>query len=46
MYNHFEINPKLVKEYLMYRIFVEEADGNNLGLTYWQLFTVKRVLIL
>ena len=43
---HFEIDPKLAKEYSIYRIFVEKAAGDKPGLSYWQLYTVNPVLIL
>jgi hypothetical protein len=36
-------NPKLAKGYWCYRIFIEEAEGINPGLTYWQLYTVNNV---
>jgi len=27
----------------MYRILVEEAEGSNPGLSYWQLYTVNDI---
>ena len=36
-------NPRLVKGYWCYQIFIEEAEGVNPGLTYWQLYTVNSV---
>ena len=36
-------NPKLAKEYWCYSILIEEAEGTNPGLTYWQLYTVNPV---
>ena len=39
----FMIDPKLAPEYLLYRIFVEEAEGINPGLSYWQLYTVNYI---
>lgn len=36
-------NPKLARGYWRYRIFVEEAEGENPGLTYWQLYAINPV---
>ena len=36
-------NPELAREYWHYRIFIEEAEGVNPGLMYWQLYTVNPV---
>lgn len=36
-------NPKLAKGYWDYRIFIEEAEGESPGLTYWQLYTINPV---
>ena len=36
-------NPGLAKGYWRYRIFIEEAEGVNPGLIYWQLYTVNPV---
>jgi hypothetical protein len=41
--NSFIISPHLTKQYLMYRIIVEEAEGSNPGLSYWQLYTVNDI---
>ena len=41
--NSFIISPHLTKQYLMYRILVEEAEGSNPGLSYWQLYTVNDI---
>lgn len=38
-------NPKLAKPYWVYRIFVEEAQGINPGLSYLQLYTVDPIII-
>jgi hypothetical protein len=35
---YFHVNPKV--GYINYRIFVEEAEGQNPGLSYWQLYTL------
>ena len=35
-----------IKEYDNYRIVVDEAAGSNIGLTYWQLFTINHVYTL
>jgi len=43
--SHFTIDHKLSSKYIFYRIFVEEAVGKNLGLCYWQLYTVNPILI-
>ena len=40
---YFHVNPK--EGYINYRIFVEEAEGQNPGLSYWQLYTVDNVLV-
>jgi len=37
-------NLKLVKPYRLYRIFIEEAEGINPGLSYWQLYPMNPVL--
>jgi len=42
----FKIDPALAEEYQWYRIFVEESEGVNPGLSYWQLYTVNPLLIL
>ena len=39
---YFYVSPKEV--YNNYRIFVEEAEGQNPGLSYWQLYTVDNVV--
>src|SRR5277367_3924065 len=39
--NSFIISPLLTKEYLIYKILVEEAEGSNPGLSYCQLYTVN-----
>ena len=41
--NSFIISPLLTKEYLIYKILVEEAEGSNPGLNYWQLYTVNDI---
>ena len=38
-------NPKLAKPYWWYRIFIEEAEGMNPGLSYLQLYTIDPVII-
>jgi len=39
---YFDVSPK--EGYINYRIFVEEAEGQNPGLSYWQLYTVDNVV--
>ena len=39
---YFHVNPKV--GYITYRIFVEEAEGQNPGLSYWQLYTVDNAV--
>ena len=41
----FTTDPKVAKEYECYRLFVEEAEGDNPGLIHWQLYTVNPVLV-
>ncbi len=36
-------NLKLAKSYYDYRIFIEEAEGENPGLNYWQLYEINPV---
>ena len=36
-------NPRLAKGYWCYQIFIEEAEGVDPGLTYWQLYAVNSV---
>jgi hypothetical protein len=36
-------NLKLAKSYYDYRIFIEEAEGENPGLNYWQLYAINPV---
>lgn len=38
-------NPELAREYWHYRFFIEEAEGVNPGLTYWQLYTINPVYL-
>ena len=39
---YFYVNPN--EGYIYYRIFVYEAEGQNPGLSYWQLYTVDNVV--
>jgi hypothetical protein len=39
---YFDVSPN--EGYINYRIFVEEAEGQNPGLSYWQLYTVDNVV--
>jgi hypothetical protein len=34
----FTLDPKLAKGYWIYRLFIEEAEGTDPGINYWQLY--------